>query len=67
MSNVTPDTLEKVGERIPWRILKRPFGEYYSVEGRPAKPVRLTVKLLLLKQMYDQSGEDVMDRGVENP
>jgi hypothetical protein len=34
--------------------LKRPFGEYYSEKGRPAKPVRLMVELLLLKQMYDQ-------------
>ena len=27
------------------------FGEYYSEEGRPAKPVRLMVGLLLVKQM----------------
>ena len=43
------------------------FGEYYSEEGRPAKPVRLMVGLLLLKQMYDQSDEDVVERWVENP
>jgi Transposase domain (DUF772) len=29
--------------------------------------VRLMVGLLLLKQMYDQSDEDVVDRWVENP
>jgi len=47
--------------------LKRPLGGYYSEEGRPAKPVRLMVGMLLLKQMYDQSDEDVVERWVENP
>ena len=37
--------------------MKEAFGEYYSEEGRPAKPVRLMVGLLFLKQMYDQSDE----------
>ncbi len=60
-------TLRKLGERIPWRDFEEAFGEYYSAEGGPAKPVRLMVGLLLLKQMYDQSDEDVVDRWVENP
>lgn len=60
-------SLRKLGERIPWRDFEEAFGEYYSEEGRPAKPVRLMVGLLLLKQMYDQSDEDVVDRWVENP
>ena len=59
-------TLRKLGERIPWRDFEEAFGEAYHVEGRPAKPVRLMVGLLLLKQMYDQSDEDVVDRWVEN-
>ena len=59
--------LKKLGERIPWRDFEEAFGEYYSEEGRPAKPVRLMVGLLLLKQMYDQSDEDVVERWVENP
>ena len=59
--------LRKLGERIPWRHFEEAFGEYYSEEGRPAKPVRLMVGLLLLKQMNDQSDEDVVERWVENP
>ena len=59
--------LRKLGERIAWRDFEEAFGEYYSEEGRPAKPVRLMVGLLLLKQMYDQSDEDVVERWVENP
>ncbi len=59
--------LRKLGDRIAWRNFEEAFGEYYSEEGRPAKPVRLMVGLLLLKQMYDQSDEDVVERWVENP
>ena len=59
--------LRKLGERIPWKDFEEGFGEYYSEEGRPAKPVRLMVGLVLLKQMYDQSDEDVVERWVENP
>jgi IS5 family transposase len=59
--------LRKLGERIPWSDFEEAFGDYYSEEGRPAKPVRLMVGLLLLKQMYDQSDEDVVERWVENP
>ena len=50
--------LKKLGERIPWSDFEEAFGEYYSEEGRPAKPVRLMVGLLLLQQMYDQSDEE---------
>ena len=60
-------SLRKLGDRIPWGDFEEAFGEYYSEEGRPAKPVRLMVGLLLLKQMYNQSDEDVVERWVENP
>ena len=59
--------LRKLGDGMPWGDFEEAFGEYYSEEGRPAKPVRLMVGLLLLKQMYDQSDEDVVERWVENP
>ncbi|MGC2576764.1 MAG: transposase [Terrimicrobiaceae bacterium] len=59
--------LKKLGERIPSADFEEAFGEYYSEEGRPAKPVRLMVGLLLLKQMFDQSDEEVVERWVENP
>ena len=44
--------LRKLGEGIPWSDFEEAFGEYYSEEGRPAKPVRLMVGLLMLKQIY---------------
>src|SRR5258708_28350660 len=59
--------LRKLGERIPWRDFEEAFVEDYSEEGRPAKPVKLMVGLLLLKQIYDQSVEDVVELWVEDP
>ncbi len=59
--------LKKLAERIPWQDFEEAFADYYSEEGRPAKAVRLMVSLLLLKQMYDESDESVVERWKENP
>lgn len=59
--------LRKLSERIPWKEFEEGFEAYYSDQGRPAKPVRLMVGLLLLKQLYNQSDESVVERWVENP
>ena len=39
--------LAKLAREIDWRHFEESFGEHYSEEGRPAKPVRLMVGLLL--------------------
>jgi IS5 family transposase len=59
--------LRKLSDRIPWRSFEEAFAEHYSEEGRPAKAVRLMVGLLLLKQMYSESDESVVERWKENP
>lgn len=59
--------LRKLSDRIPWGSFEEAFAEHYSTEGRPAKPVRLMVGLLLLKQMYGESDESVVERWKENP
>ena len=59
--------LKKLGDRIPWRDFEEAFADNYSEEGRPAKPVRLMESLLLLKQMYNESDESVVERWKENP
>lgn len=41
----------RLAERIDWQEFQREFEPLYSQEGRSAKPVRLMVSLLLLKQM----------------
>ena len=59
--------LRKLSDRSPWGSFEEAFEEHYSAEGRPAKPVRLMVGLLLLKQMYSESDESVVERWKENP
>ena len=43
------------------------FASLYSDVGCPAKPIRLMVGLLILKQMYDLADETVMLEWVSNP
>jgi len=59
--------LKQLAEKFPWGEFEQAFGRYYSPEGRPAKPVRLMVGLLLLKQMFNQGDETVVAAWVQNP
>ncbi len=57
----------RLSSQMPWGEIDRGFDGYYHYTGRPAKPVRLMVSLLILKQVYDLSDEEVTQRWVENP
>lgn len=59
--------LKQLADTLPWSELEQAFGKYYSDAGRPAKPVRLMVGLLLLKQMFNQGDETVVAAWVQNP
>lgn len=59
--------LKQLADTLPWSEFELAFGQYYSAEGRPAKPVRLMVGLLLLKQMFNQGDETVVAGWVQNP
>jgi transposase, IS5 family len=59
--------LKQLAEAMPWSEFETAFGKFYSPEGRPAKPVRLMVGLLLLKQMFNQGDETVVAAWVQNP
>jgi IS5 family transposase len=59
--------LKQLADALPWPQFEQVFGKYYSSEGRPAKPVRLMVGLLLLKQMFNQGDETVVAAWVQNP
>jgi IS5 family transposase len=59
--------LKQLADTIPWIEFEQAFGKYYSAEGRPAKPVRLMVGLLLLKQLFNQGDETVVAAWVQNP
>ena len=52
--------LKQLADALPWPEFEQAFGKHYSAEGRPAKPVRLMVGLLLLKQMFNQGDETVV-------
>jgi IS5 family transposase len=54
-------------KRIPWKEIEHHFSGLYANTGRPAKPIRLMVSLLILKQLYNLSDESMVDRWVENP
>ena len=46
---------------IDWESLENDFTALYSRRGRPAKPVRLMISLLLLKQLHDLSDDHVVE------
>ena len=61
------DSLVALAERIEWDELESSFEKYYSDEGRPAKPIRLMIGLLLLKQLKDISDEELILQWKQNP
>jgi IS5 family transposase len=61
------EPLYQLSEKIPWVELEKAFTKYYIDFGRPAKPIRLMVSLMLLKQMYNLGDETVIAHWVQNP
>jgi len=60
--------LYQLSERIDWDELERDLTEYYCVDnGRPSIPIRKVVGVVLLKRMFNESDESVVDRWKENP
>jgi hypothetical protein len=53
---------------IPWSELDRAFAKHYTQDqGRPSKPIRLMVGLLILKQLDNLSDEQVVLHCKRNP
>lgn len=59
--------LYQLAQRLPWLEIEKDFESYYSNMGQPAKPIRLMVGLLMLKQLENLSDEVVVERWCENP
>jgi IS5 family transposase len=55
-----------LANQIQWQIFEEAFTRYYSDEGRPAKPIRLMVSLLMLKHIRNLSDESVVEQWMEN-
>lgn len=61
------DSLVALADTLNWDIFNESFAKYYSDEGRPAKPIRLMVGLLLLKQLENLSDESLVLQWKRNP
>lgn len=61
------DPLIALADTLEWDVFEDSFASYYSDEGRPAKPIRLMVGLLLLKQLENLSDENVVLQFKRNP
>jgi len=55
-----------LANQINWNIFEEAFSRLYSDEGRPAKPIRLMVSLLMLKHIRNISDESVVEQWSEN-
>lgn len=67
------DTLNKnhplfiLSNRIDWQLFEDTFSPLYCADnGRPAKPIRLMVGLLILKHLRNVSDESVVEQWTEN-
>src|SRR5271154_376072 len=59
--------LYKLGNTIDWKQFDTAFAKHYSPQmGAPAKPIRLMVSLLILKQLRNLSDESVVEQWSEN-
>ncbi len=64
LSHIHP--LYILANKINWNIFEEAFSKLYSEEGRPAKPIRLMVSLLILKHIRNISDESVVEQWFEN-
>lgn len=56
-----------LANKIRWNTFDNAFKKHYSAtQGAPAKPIRLMVSLLILKQLRNLSDESVVEQWAEN-
>ena len=57
-----------LSKKIDWEKVEEDLSQYYCIDnGRPSIPIRKIVGVILLKRVYNQSDESVVDRWMENP
>ena len=61
------DPLIVLADNFPWLKVEAEFKKYYTGIGRPPKPIRLMVGLLLLKQLENISDENIVLQFKRNP
>tara|TARA_R110002049_G_scaffold6484_2_gene40717 strand:+ start:20468 stop:21799 length:1332 start_codon:yes stop_codon:yes gene_type:complete len=56
-----------LSNRVDWELFDREFSPLYCQDnGRPAKPIRLMVGLVILKHLRDISDESIVEQWAEN-
>ena len=59
--------LYQLADKINWPVFDEAFKKHYSEKmGKPAKPIRLMVSLLILKHVRNLSDENLIDHWAEN-
>lgn len=58
--------LVKLAAEISWDKMELEFQNLYSQQGRPSIPIRKIAGLLLLKELFKESDESVVERWIEN-
>ncbi len=59
--------LYQLSHKIDWTVFDKAFKVYYSeTMGKPSKPIRLMVSLLILKYVRNLSDESVVEQWAEN-
>ena len=62
------DPLIQLANVIDWKVFEDAFSKHYCHDnGRPSKPIRLMVGLLMLKQLENLSDENVVLQFKRNP
>lgn len=57
-----------LSKKIDWDSLEDNLSKYYCIDnGRPCIPIRAIAGILILKRMFNESDESVLERWVENP
>jgi IS5 family transposase len=65
MSMINPKyELVVLSERIKWGEIEIKLKGYYSNFGCPARPIRMMVVMLLLKQMFNKSDEVIVEEWI---
>jgi len=61
------DPLIVLADNFPWSKVESELSQYYKGIGRPPKPIRLMVGLMLLKQLENLSDERIILQWKRNP
>lgn len=58
--------LVKLADEISWDKMESEFEKFFSENGRPSIAIRKIAGMLLLKEMFKESDESVVERWIEN-